>query len=309
VQQPNELFTYESHVDPRPIHATTLVVTLGAYGDPGHTQQLVDTLIVNHLDSTRIGHFDTDKLVDYRSLRPTIVFAGDRFTEYHRPEMTLLTARDSAGTPFLLLRGPEPDFRWEETARAIEQIVEDHDVETTVVLHGVAMPTPHTRPVTVTRWASDPALLPGNQPMFGSLQLRASFPQMLALRLGEAGHHVIGLSAHIPQYVAMGDYPDGALAVISALREVSSLEVPTGNLQRVSAVVRAELDQQTEQDSDVSEMVTGMEEQYDRFVAGHRPLPTPPTDLPSADQIGEEAEAFLRGLDGPEEGTEPGTDE
>lgn len=293
---PSPLFSYESHVDPRPVHAHTLVVTLGSFMDAGHVQRQVNDQVTDRLENHRIGHFDIDALVDYRGNRPPIVFAHDHFTSYQAPEIALLQATDSRGTPFLLLSGPEPDFRWEEMADRIERIIEDHDVQLTVMVQGVPMPTPHTRPVHVTRWASRPELIPGNRPMFGTVQMGAAFPAMLAVRLGESGHDVIGLSASIPQYLSPGDYPDGAIAAIQALESHGDVAVPTAGLELVTRAVRAEIDQQVAASEEAQEMVAELEANYDRFDARHR-LPGPEAaDLPTAEEIAAEAEAFLRNL-------------
>lgn len=292
------LFSYESHVDPRPVHAHTLVVTLGSFMDAGHVQRQFNDQVTDRLENHRLGHFDVDRLVDYRGNRPSIVFAHDHFTRYEAPEISLLQATDSKGTPFLLLTGPEPDFRWEEMAARIEQIIDDHDVQLTVMVQGVPMPTPHTRPVHVTRWASRPELIPDNRPMFGTVQMSAAFPAMLAVRLGDAGRDVVGLAASIPQYLSPGDYPDGTIAAIAALESVADLAVPTAGLELVTRAVHAEIDKQVGESDEAREMVAELEANYDRFEARHR-LPGPESaDLPSAEEIAAEAEEFLRNLGG-----------
>lgn len=300
------LFTYASHIDPRQVRADTLVVTLGGFLDAGHTQRLVDHQVLDGLASHRVGSFDADVLVDHRAERPGITFAGDRFTDYDPPALVLLEATDRNDTPFLLLQGPEPDFRWEELAATVERLVDDHEVRTTVFVQGIPMSTPHTRPVQVTRWASRPELIPGNRPLVGTIRMRASFPSMLALRLGDAGHDVIGLVAHVPHYLAPGDYPDSALAVIDALQQSTGVSLPTSPLELVRSAVRAEIDEQVASSEETREMVTELEHQYDRFMAEHRLEARPePADLPSAEEIAAEAEKFLRSLDEPPSGDEP----
>lgn len=294
---PSPLFSYESHVDPRPLHVPTLVVTLGSFMDAGHVQRLLDDQLLNSLDSHLLGRFDVDKLVDYRGTRPPVTFSHDHFTDYEAPRIELHQVTDAQGQEFLLLNGPEPDFRWEELAGQVDRIVEELDVRTTVLVQSIPTPTPHTRPVLVSRYASDPKLLHGNRPIFGTMRMSAGFPQMLAVRLGEAGRDVIGLGAHIPQYLAPGDYPAGVLAIMEEINGTTGLQLPTDKLQVVQTVAQTQIDQQVSQSEEIAGMVAEMERSYDEFMAEHRSLPSPDSaDLPSADEIAAEAERFLAGL-------------
>ncbi len=296
---PDGLYAYESHIDPSSGNARTLVVTLGAFMDAGHMQRLVNDHLRNSLPHHVLARFDADQLIDHRGQRSTIVFDVDHFRDYQQPEIVLHHLLDETGQPFLLLSGPEPDLQWERMAAAIERIVTTFGVKTTVMLQSIPMGVPHTRPVGITRHATDPSLLPGNQPTFGTVQMGASFPSMLEVRLGERGHDAIGLATHVPHYLAQTDFPDAAVAVLHALSEVSGLHLPTRALAVAAGVVRAQIQAQLEGAEEVSAIVTALEEQYDDFAAGRRTL-DPPTqtdvDVPSADEIGAEAEQFLKGL-------------
>jgi len=59
-----------------------------------------------------IARFDVDDLIDYRARRPPMTFDTDHWQDYAAPELAVHLVHDAAGTPFLLLTGPEPDRRW-----------------------------------------------------------------------------------------------------------------------------------------------------------------------------------------------------
>ncbi len=293
---PTHLFDYESHVDPRTVRARTLVVTLGSFLDAGHAQRLLDDHLLNSLAGHRLGAFDADEVIAYRDQRPTIVFSSDHFTGYQTPAPTLHELKDARGTGFLLLTGPEPGLRWEKVADAIAGIVDRHDVQLTVLVQSMPMPVPHTRPVRLSRWASAPELIPGNKPMFGTVLMSASFPAMLAQRLGEGGHDVVGLTAHVPHYLAEHDFPDAAIALVDGLREVSALSIPTIQLAVAAGVVRGQIGHQVDNSEELAEHVATLERQFDEFTR-ERELAAAEEELPSADEIGEAAEEFLKTLD------------
>ena len=287
------LVRYATNVDPASIKARVMVVTLGSFMDAGHTQRILDEHLINSLPHHPVASFDTDALVNYREHRPPIVFDRDHFTGYEAPEIALDHLLDAKGTPFLLLRGVEPDFKWETLTADLMEVIGRHEVSLIVLAQSVPMPVPHTRPVTLTRHASNPSLLPGNEPIFGTMRMGASFPAVLALKLADAGHDVVGLAAHVPHYVTETDFPDAALAVLQALGQVTGLDLPITSLALAAGFARAQLSASIGDSEEAIAVVTALEEQYDSFVEGNRSLPTD-TNLPTADEIGAEAEEFLK---------------
>jgi len=293
---PVQLFSYESPVDQRTVHADTLVVTLGSYLDAGHAQRLIDDHILNTLPNHKLGRFDTDQVYDYAGHRPHVTFDHDHFADFRAPEIALHEVTDQKGHSFLLLTGPEPALQWERMAAALEHIIREFDVQQTVLMHAFPAATPHTRPLLVTRFASDPALVPVRSGLPASFEMSASFDTLLTIRLGEKGHAVIGLSAHVPHYLTTIDYPDAAQALLKDLADITSLEIPAGELPNLSQMTHSQIDAQINDSTELAAAIGAMEQHYDALMQD-RGLPIRPEDLPTADEIGAEFEDFLRTLD------------
>lgn len=304
--EPTSLFSWDDFVDQRTVRAHTLVVTLGSFADIGHTQRLVDAHLLDTLPNRVLGRFDIDQLHDYAGRRPTILFDRDHFEQFRAPEITLHMVTDAAGTDFLLLRGPEPSLQWERMAAAVAHLIEQLDVQRTVLIQSMPSPAPHSRPVAVSRFATVSDLLPGNQPFLGTFQVSSSFNALLTLRLGEKGHEAVGLIAHVPHYVADSDFPAGSIAALEALRDAAGLDVPLGHLPTASAAALAAIDAQVAESEELTELVAVLEQQYDAFVEGRHRLEQAEADLPTAEEIGDAAEDFLRSLGGPGAPDAPG---
>ena len=311
---PVSLFTWEPHVDQRRIHADTLVVTIGSFLDAGHAQRLMDAQLLDHLPNHVLGRFDADQLIDYAGRRPEIVFDRDHFVDYAKPELALHLVTDEDGRDFLLLNGPEPSFQWERVAASVTYVIEQLGVKNTILTQSFPAPTPHTRPVAVTQYASDPGVIAEQDAMLGTFTLRSSFPALLTMRLGESDHRVTGLLAHVPHYIADADYPEAAGRLLSALRETAHLALPTEGFDVAAAAVRAQIDQQVQASEELTEMVSTLEANYERFMAERNLRSAQTASLPSAEEIGAQFEDFLAGLgdDGeataeqPGEGPDPG---
>jgi len=287
------LFSYESSIDMRTIRARTMVVTLGSYLDAGHTQQILDDHLLNSLPNYKLGHFDVDQVFDYAGHRPHITFDHDHFTDFRAPEIVLHHLLDAQGRPFLLLTGPEPALQWERMAAAIEHVINEFDVTQTVLLHGFPAPSPHTRPVLVTQYASDPALVPVRSGIPASFEMSSSFDALLTVRLGQKNHAAIGLSAHVPHYVTGLEYPEAAVALLDKLVEVAQLDLPRGELPVQAAVIREQIDAQIGENAELQATIASVEQHYDAMVQD-RGLPIKQEDLPTADELGEEFEDFLK---------------
>lgn len=292
------LFEYGSHIDQRTMPATTLIVTLGSFVDAGCTQELLERHIASNLPSHVIGEFAGDQIFDYMGNRPLIGFDRDHFHDYQAPSMPLSHVKDSSGTSFLLLAGPEPALRWEGVAAEIAHIVEQHGIEKTVLISSIPAPVPHTRPIVVSKYASTPELLEGTTPILGSFRMSGTFLGMLSVRLADKGHPVLGLIAHVPHYLVENEIPASALAIVEALAADIGLSLPTLPLTIATAANRAALASMVDSSAELGEHVTQLEAQYDRFVAERQRITAATEDLPSADEIGRAAEDFLRGLGG-----------
>lgn len=302
---PSTLFVTEGVIDPRDIHATTLLVTTEGMIDAGHTQSLLNSTLLTTLDSTLLGHFDADQVVAYVVDRPHVLIDRGRLEDLSVPEISLHLLTDTAGTQFLLLSGPEPAVQWERMAVAVRQVIDRFGIDLTLVLRGVPAPVPHTRPVFVAHMSSEPEDLEGAQVVPGTFRISASFTDLLQIRLGEGHHRAIGLVAHVPQYLAENDFPDAVLTLLDEVRTMSGLDLPTGALESASERIRDAVDSQVDQNEQISAVVQQLEAQYDSYLIERERRGEDVSELPTADEIGREAEDFLAALGG--RAVDPGT--
>ncbi|MDN5790302.1 MAG: PAC2 family protein [Micrococcales bacterium] len=297
MQDPNELFQFETDTPLQDIQASVLVIALEGFIDAGHTQRLVAEQLLEAHESTVVASFDLDQLLDYRGRRPVMVFDRDHWASYADPSLLLHRVTDQAGVPFLVLAGPEPDYQWERMAEATRSIIEALGVELTVMIHGIPMAVPHTRPLGVTVHGTNPRLITGNEASFGTVQVPGSFASLLEYRLGEVGRDALGFAIHVPHYLSQSEYADAGVLGIQRLASATGLGLDVTALVTVAGDNRAEIDRQLAESDEVAAVVRALEEQYDTFVQGRRQrslLATDLSDLPTADEIGAEFEAFLQ---------------
>jgi len=248
-------------------------------------------------DAPVVASFDIDSLLDYRARRPPMAFDQDHYAAYDQPRLVVRALHDRAGTPYLLLAGPEPDFHWEAFISAVGALVERLDVPLTVGLGSIPMAVPHTRPVVVTSHATRRELLARPNLWSGRLTVPASAQSLLELRLGEAGHDAMGHVAHVPHYLTQIEFPSAALAVLEAAAASTNLSWDLEDLRSAVASSLTDIDAQV-QGQDGGEVLASLEQQYDAFTRGaENPLLADDGPLPSADELGRQVEQFLAGIE------------
>jgi hypothetical protein len=247
-----------------------------------------------------VATFDVDQFHDYRARRPAMSFVRDHYEQYDAPRLLVRLQRDSAGTPFLLLRGPEPDNRWEAFCEGVRAVVERFGVTRVVQIGAVPMAVPHTRPIAVTPHASRPELLTGESPWRGELRIPSSAQSLLELRLGEAGHDALGYVAHVPHYLAQLDYPRAAVALLEEVERGGRLTVDLTTLRAEAEERETEIARYLAGNEEVSQVVAALEQQYDTFRQAEESgssLLAADERLPTGEEIGRQFEQFLAGLE------------
>lgn len=310
MDQPEQLYTVDEDVA-RDLTARTgaagpgpvLVHVVRGFVDAGAAGQGAAEHLTERFDTQRLVTFDADRLVDYRSRRPTMTFSSTHWSDYDEPTLAVDVVRDGEDVPFLLLHGAEPDVRWEGFVGAVREVVERFAVPLTVGVHGIPMGVPHTRPLGVTAHATRPELVEQHTSWFGTVQVPASVGALLEYRLGAWGHDAMGFAVHVPHYLAQSAFPRAAQVALEHVERSTGLELDTAGLEEAAREGALEVDRQVEASEEVSAVVRALEEQYDSFAraVGRTSLLAESNELPTADELGEQFERFLaqQGGDGP----------
>jgi predicted ATP-grasp superfamily ATP-dependent carboligase len=294
VRDPGDL--YEVGPDAPELDGAVLLHYLDGFIDAGAAGRLLTAHLLGSLEHEPVATFDVDRLIDFRSRRPPMTFNKDHWEEYEAPELAIHLVRDAAGTPFLLLTGPEPDHEWERFTAAVQAAATRLGAELAVGFHGIPMGVPHTRPLGLTAHGTKPELITGSRPIVDRLQVPGSVASLLEFRLGEAGRAAIGFAVHVPHYLAQAAYPMAAVSLLEAVSRATGLSLPDEALREAAQRTDEEIARQVEASEEITELVQALERQYDAFVdAAERDglLADQVADMPTAEELGAQFERFL----------------
>lgn len=247
----------------------------------------------------RTGHgevvcrFDLDKLYDFRARRPFITFRSDHYQDYEDPSLEIVLEHDDGGTPYLLLSGPEPDFRWESFVDGVQEVVEEFNVPLTLGLGAVPMGVPHTRPPMITAHGSRPELVDRKNLWSAEVRVPSSVQALLEYRFAQRGLDAAGYVVHVPHYLAQVDYPTAAVALLDAVVDRLGLQLDYETLRASQGEALAEIEQQIAA-QDGEDVLSGLEEQYDAFTRGAaQSLLAEDESIPSGEELADQFEKFL----------------
>ncbi|MBO0775736.1 MAG: PAC2 family protein, partial [Actinobacteria bacterium] len=201
-----------------------------------------------------------------------------------------------AGTPFLLLTGPEPDHEWELFVAAVDALATRFGADLAVGFHGIPMGVPHTRPLGITAHGSRTDLTAGYRPVADVLQVPGSAPSLLEFRLGERGRATAGYTVHVPHYLSQAAYPAAAVTLLTAVSRATGLSLPDTALRDAARRTDEEIARQVQASEEITEVVQALERQYDAYAdAAQREslLAGDGEEMPTGEELAAQFERFL----------------
>ncbi|MDQ1670501.1 MAG: hypothetical protein QOE40_2562 [Actinomycetota bacterium] len=247
------------------------------------------TAAVEHLEAvwgaTPLAALDPEDYYDYQVNRPMVSVDEDGSRVVTWPTTRISFARlPELGRDVVLVRGIEPNMRWQSFTNEILSVCHELGVEMVVTLGALLADSPHTRPVPVSGTSSDDALS-------RSLNLEPSRYEGPTGIVGvvqdactRAGVPALSIWAAVPHYVAQPPCPKATLALLRHIEDLLDVPIPLGELPEDARAWERGVDDLAAEDGEVAEYVRSLEEVKD--VA----------DAPEAsgDAIAREFERYLR---------------
>jgi hypothetical protein len=186
------------------------------------------------------------------------------------------------GRDFLILAGPEPDFRWREMGETICDLALRLGVVQWVSLGAIPAAVAHTRPVPILATASAPGLLRDDeiQGPQGLLRVPAAALSVIEMAVAQAGIPAVGFFAQVPNYVG-GPYSAATIALLDHVARHMGVELPLGMLAEDAISQRSNLDDLVSAQPEAREYLQRLEEGTGQ-------------DMPSGDELASEIERFLK---------------
>ncbi|HEY7951749.1 MAG TPA: PAC2 family protein [Solirubrobacteraceae bacterium] len=284
---------------PSGLRAPAMVCAFQGWNDAGDAASSAVSFMSGALHASRFARVEPEEFYDFQANRPRISIdeEGEREIEWPGVEISAASV-PRAPRDLVFVQGVEPSLRWRTFSALIVELAEALGVRTLITLGALLADVPHTRPVAMTGFASDPSLLDSlGAAGPGRYEGPTGIIGVLHGSASEAGLPAMSLWASIPHYVAAAPSPKAALALVRRLESVVGVSVDASELEADAATYERQVSLAVASDPDVQAFVERLEQD-----AESEEQPLTPDDLPSGELIAKDFQRFLRQRGGGGEG-------
>lgn len=287
------LIAYASDVD---LANPIMVLAMSGWVDAASVSTNAAERIADGGDT--VAAFDPDALFDYRSSRPVMHFRSGELMQIEWPRLEVVH-RSIDGVDLLVVFGNEPDFQWKQLTADLAGLADRYGVARLITLGAVPAQMPHTRPVRIVCTTSDVDLLLGEDEVLDE-DLVVPGAAVSALRQGmaEAGVPAIGYWAQVPFYLPQylrAPFHAGSLSLLERVEAHAGVHFAAKSLADEAVAQIDRVNGDVQENEEARQFVEHLEQLHDTKDDDEDSSPVITfEEIPSADEIGEQVERFLR---------------
>jgi len=267
------------------LEGPVVLAAFEGWNDAGDAATTAARYLVDRWDLDLVAEVDPEEFYDFTSTRPQVHLDDDGHREITWPTTEVFAGTIPGGTvDVLVVLGTEPQLRWRTFCNELTEIATEQGATLCVTLGALLAEVPHTRPTPVVGTSYEPDLVAGLELQPSRYEGPTGIVGVLHHAWRTAGLRSASLWATVPSYVPGAPSPKAALALIERTATMLQTWVPTTDLEIAAASYERQVSELVDADEETATYVTSLEERHDQE----------PEIIPSADDIAEEVERFLR---------------
>ena len=287
-----ERLTY--HDRPRQLRRPLLILAFAGWNDAAESATNAARFLRQAWGGRPVATLDPEEFYHFGLSRPQVRLKPGTLereilwpdTEFH------LCTREGLARDVLIGVGIEPHLRWKTYCRTILDMARELDIALVLTLGALLAEVPHTRPVRLTGFATDPELAA----ILGVRPTKYEGPTGIVGVLTTAargdGFATGSLWANVPHYISAIENPRATLALVHRVTRLLDAPLDVHELEESAVQFDAQLAEVLTQNRKVATYVKKLEAQQQEAEAERAAAPA--SDLPSARDLVAEIERFLR---------------
>lgn len=268
-----------------------MVCSFQGWNDAGDAASTATSFLAQALDAQRFAQIDTEEFYDFQANRPQVQIDETSARVISWPSVEMLEARaPRAPRDLVIVQGNEPSMRWRSFSALIVDLAEALDVQLVVTLGGLLADVPHSHPVAMTGFASDPEMMQRLGLKASGYEGPTGIVGVLHASCAQAGLPSASVWASVPHYVAAASSPKAALALLRKLELMVGVSVDVSELEEAAGEYEHQVELAVQSDPDIQAFV----ERLERRAQESEEDKMGAEDLPSGDLLAREFQRFLR---------------
>jgi proteasome assembly chaperone (PAC2) family protein len=267
-------------------------MAFGGWNDAAEAATAAARFLRQTWDGRPLADLDCEEFYHFGLTRPQVRFKPGTIereilwpdTEFH------LCSRADLSRDVLIGVGAEPHLRWKTYCSAVLDLCQELQVGLVVTLGALLAEVPHTKPVRLSGFATDPELAA----VLGVRPTRYEGPTgivgVLSSTARAAGFATASLWANVPHYISAVENPRATLALVHRVNRLLDGPLDVRELEEATTQFDAQLAEVLAQNRKVASYVRKLEAK-DAEADDVNELSG---ELPSADNLVAEIERFLR---------------
>lgn len=259
-----------------------VAIAFSGWNDAGNAASDLLRQLIGSYPGTDLGLIDDERYWDFQQTRPMLQREADgpwiewpaiRIRVIHHPERDIVA-----------MLGPEPNLLWRTFSQELVRAVSDIDPEIVLFLGAMLSDTPHSRPLPVGVYSTDPAVglkyaMQDNDYTGPTGMIGVAGQLLLHERIPSAA-----LWVSVPHYVSTPPNPKAQDALLGELESILHISIDHADLPADAVKWSEAVDQLSQQDPDIVEYIEQLEEARD----------AEEVEGATGDTIAAELEKFLR---------------
>lgn len=259
-----------------------VAIAFSGWNDAGNAASDLLRHLIDTYPGTDLGVIDDERYWDFQQTRPMLKREADgpwiewpalRLRVVHHPQRDIVT-----------VLGPEPNLLWRSFSIELIQVMHKIEPEIVLFLGAMLSDTPHTRPLPVGVYSTDPEVgrkwsMESNDYTGPTGMIGVASQQLLHERIPSAS-----LWVSVPHYVSSPPNPKAQEALLAELETVLHVSLEHAEIPVEAAKWAQAVDQLSQQDPDIAEYIGQLEKARDEEEV----------EGATGDTIAAELEKFLR---------------
>jgi proteasome assembly chaperone (PAC2) family protein len=280
------------HDQPGRLRRPVLLMAFGGWNDAAEAATTAARYLTRTWDGRRVVSLDCESFYHFGLTRPQVRLkpgTGEREILWPDTEFHLCSGADLS-RDLLIGVAAEPHLKWKTYCRAVLDLCQELEVGLLVTLGALLAEVPHTRPVRLSGFATDPELAS----VLGVRPTRYEGPTgivgVLSSTARAAGFVTASLWANVPHYISAVENPRATLALVQRVNRLMDGPLDVQELEEAASQFDTQLAEVLAQNRKVASYVRKLEAKD----AEPDEVAEPAGELPSAQDLVAEIERFLR---------------